>query len=376
MKKINTNIILLIAIVLVFTSCTAPVGSGESNIENNSHVLTEDSSNAEANEIKETQEQNGHNNQNEQSNQSVNIENKDTSTDVIESNTADKLKKLDESIITYDIPLEKLVIEAEMQYDNIQVEEVYLDTNFKYATYSQINTGFAKLYKNNTYNKKEGVVCINAGHGVKGGEKYPKTYAHPDFTKKLTQGTNGTTELSYAISSGMTFPTGQTEHEINLKVAIFLRDVLLSNGYSVLMIREDSDSHLDNIARTVLANNYADCHVSLHFDSTETNSGIFCITASRKEAYLEMEPVKSTYKKSDEFANMIITTLKKYNEKLKGKGIEYQDLTQISYSTIPTIDLELGDKMSDISDNRLYTLAKEVYDGIDEYMKLLYEKKN
>ena len=78
--------------------------------------------------------------------------------------------------------------------------------------------------------------------------------------------------------------------------------------------------------------------------------------------------------KSDEFADMLITTFKKYNEKIRGKGIEYQDLTQISYSTIPTVDLELGDKKSDISDARLHTLSEELYDGIDEYMKVLYGK--
>lgn len=297
---------------------------------------------------------------------------------ITENTNIDKTKdatiNFDDTIINYDIPLEKFVVEAEIQYDNIQVEEVYFDDNFRYATYSQINSGFAKLYKNNSYNKKEGVVCVNAGHGVKGGEKYPKTFAHPDFTKKVTSGTNGMTEKSYAISSGMTFPTGETEHEVNLKVAMYLRDVLLANGYSVLMIREDSDSYLDNIARTVLANNYADCHVSIHFDSTETGAGIFCITASRKEAYLNMEPVKNVYKKSDEFADILITTFKKYNEKIRGKGIEYQDLTQISYSTIPTVDLELGDKKADISDERLHTLSEELYDGIDEYMKVLYEK--
>ena len=298
----------------------------------------------------------------------------DITTSEESTTTKEQVKKIDDTIITYDIPLEKFIVEAEIQYNNIQVEEVYLDESFRYATYSQVNTGFAKLYKNNSYNKKEGTVCVNAGHGVKGGEKYPKTYAHPDFSKKLTSGTNGTTQKSYAISSGMTFPTGETEHEINLKVALYLRDILLSNGYSVLMIREDSDSHLDNVARTVLANNYADCHISLHYDSTETNAGIFCIVASRKEAYLKMEPVKTVYKKSDEFANMLITTFKKYNEKISGKGIQYQDLTQISYSTIPTVDLELGDKLADISDDRLHNLSIEICDGIDEYMKVLYGK--
>lgn len=292
-----------------------------------------------------------------------------------EITTAQTTKKtLDETIINYDTPLEKFVVEAEIQYNNIQVEDVYLDMNFRFATYSQINTGFAKLYKTNSYNKKNGVVCVNAGHGVQNGEKYPKTYSHPDFTEKYSTGSNGKTVKSYAITSGMTFPSGKEEQEINLKVALYLRDILLANGYSVLMIREDSDSYLDNIARTVLANNYADCHISIHFDSTEKDEGLFYITALRKKEYLNMEPVKNIYKKSDELGEIIIETFKKYNEKIKTKGIQYQDLTQISYSTIPTIDLELGDKLSDISDERLHTLSEELYDGIDEYMKMLYEE--
>lgn len=303
-----------------------------------------------------------------------NIDNTNTEQEETESTTS-FVDKLNETLFSYDVPLESFVVEANLQYKSIEEENVYLNQNFKYATYSSINMGYAKLYKNNSYNKKQGTICVNAGHGVKNGEKYEKTFAHPDFTKKVTSATNGISEKSYAISSGMVFPNGKSEQEINLKVAMYLKDVLLANGYSVLMIREDDNSFLDNIARTVLANNYADCHISIHFDSTTQDKGIFYITASRKKQYIEMEPVKSVYKKSDELGKTLINTFKQYNEKIKGEGYEYQDLTQISYSTIPTVDLELGDKMSDISDVRLHTLAEELYDGIDEYMKVLYEDK-
>ena len=34
---------------------------------------------------------------------------------------------LDDTIITYDVPLEKFVVEAEIQYNNIQVEEAFLE---------------------------------------------------------------------------------------------------------------------------------------------------------------------------------------------------------------------------------------------------------
>ena len=43
----------------------------------------------------------------------------------------------------------------------------------------------------------------------------------------------------------------------------------------MLMIRESSDVQLDNVARTVLANNRADCHIALHWDSTSSDKGAF-----------------------------------------------------------------------------------------------------
>ena len=41
------------------------------------------------------------------------------------------------------------------------------------------------------------------------------------------------------------------------------------------MIRESADVQLDNIARTVIANNASDCHIALHWDSTTNNKGAF-----------------------------------------------------------------------------------------------------
>ena len=43
------------------------------------------------------------------------------------------------------------------------------------------------------------------------------------------------------------------------------------------------------------------------------------------------------------------------------------DLTQTSYSSIPSIDLELGDKSSDHSDSRLRLNAAGIIDGLDAF---------
>ena len=64
-----------------------------------------------------------------------------------------------------------------------------------------------------------------------------------------------------AVSGGMTFDDGTPESSVTLSMALILKDKLLAKGYDVLMIRETEDVQLDNIARTLIANNASDCHI-------------------------------------------------------------------------------------------------------------------
>ena len=166
----------------------------------------------------------------------------------------------------------------------IEVQSVSLTSDMRFAEYSKINSGAAKLYRNHGGAHGSTVICVNAGHGTSGGENH-KTLSHPDGTPKLTGGTNAKGAVnSTAISSGMDFNDGISEAKVNLKVALALRDILLARGYSVLMIREDGDQQLDNIARTVLANNCADCHIAIHFDSTGSDKGAFYMSVPASAA--------------------------------------------------------------------------------------------
>ena len=55
-----------------------------------------------------------------------------------------------------------------------------------------------------------------------------KTLSHPDGSPKVTGGTTKEGEIySYAISHGMTFPSGVKEAEVTLLLALYLRDELL-----------------------------------------------------------------------------------------------------------------------------------------------------
>lgn len=69
-----------------------------------------------------------------------------------------------------------------------------------------------------------------------------------------------------------------------------MKDKLLAEGYDVVMIREEEDVQLDNVARTVIANNTADIHISLHWDSTTSDKGCFFMSVPDHRSYRAMEP--------------------------------------------------------------------------------------
>ena len=127
---------------------------------------------------------------------------------------------------------------------------------------------------------------MNAGHGTAGGAKV-KTLCHPDGSAKTTGGSTaaGATEAA-AVSGGMTFQDGTPERTVTLQMAQILRDKLLASGYDVLMLRDGEDVQLDNVARTVICNNVADCHIALHWDSGDgKNYDKGCFYISVPEEY-------------------------------------------------------------------------------------------
>ena len=247
----------------------------------------------------------------------------------------------------------------------VTAENVGLSSGFRFAEFSKINSGTAVLYRNTNGAHGSIVVCVNAGHGTKGGTKV-KTLSHPDGTGKVTGGTNANGAVqSTAVSTGMEFSDGTEEHVVTLKEAKLLRSKLLARGYSVLMIREESDVQLDNIARTVLANNYADCHVAIHWDSSTSDKGAFFMSVP--DALKYMDPVSSTWQKSEAFGAALISGLRGRGVKIFGDGTMDMDLTQTSYSSVPSVDIELGDKVSDHGQAALDNLAEGLADGIEAY---------
>ena len=245
--------------------------------------------------------------------------------------------------------------------------QVTLNSSWKYADFAKIKSGAAVLYRSTASEKKNKVIAVNAGHGTKGGTSV-KTQCHPDGTAKVTGGTTGAGATSaVAVSTGMTFSDGTAESKVTLAMAKVLKTKLLNAGYDVLMIRESDDVQLDNIARTVIANNNADCHIALHWDSTSSNKGAFFMSVPSNATYRAMEPVASHWKQHNQLGESLISGLKSAGVKIYSKGSMEMDLTQTSYSTIPRVDIELGDKASDHSGATLETLANGLLAGVNTF---------
>ena len=244
--------------------------------------------------------------------------------------------------------------------------QITLDPSWTYADHSKINSGAAVLYKA-AENRKEIVVGVNAGHGTSGGTKV-KTLCHPDGSAKVTGGTTaaGATE-AVAVSSGMTFNDGTPESSVTLRMAQVLKEKLLAAGYDVLMLRDGDDVQLDNVARTVICNNAADCHIALHWDGDGLNYDKGCFYISVPDGLKSMEPVASHWSEHNALGTSLVDGLRAQGCKIHGGGSMSIDLTQTSYSTVPSVDMELGNACSDHSDSALDLLGNGLVQGVNSY---------
>lgn len=303
-----------------------------------------------------------------------NVENTETvkGTETVESTeTIENVEIIEAMVLESVVPQGTANVTPQMQpveYTNLQ--QITLDSTWEYADHSKINTGAAVLYRAPEESGRKGIVIgVNAGHGTVGGSKV-KTLCHPDGSAKVTGGSTAAGAMeAAAVSGGMTFQDGTPEREVTLRMAQILRDKLLSSGYDVLMLRDSEDVQLDNVARTVICNNVADCHIALHWDSGDgKNYDKGCFYISVPEALKNMEPVASHWQQHDTLGTDLVEGLREQGATIYGKGHMGIDLTQTSYSTIPSVDMELGNAYSDHSDAALRLLAEGLLSGITAYL--------
>lgn len=291
-------------------------------------------------------------------------------TDTVAAAISEDMTESDESV-TIEIRTAETTVAETIEAEEIRSKNGYedgaqvgLDLTWQYAELSAIHSGSATVYLA-AANRKNIIIGVNAGHGTSGGTDV-KTWCHPDKTAKVTGGTTsaGATQ-AVAVSTGMSFTDGTPERAVTLKTAQMLKDILLARGFDVLMLRDGNDVQLDNVARTVICNNAADCHIALHWDGDGLNYDKGCFYMSVPDGIKYLDNVAVTWQTSEALGSSLIDGLQGQGCKIFGDGTMDMDLTQTAYSTVPSIDIELGNQSSDHSDAALQILALGIADGVE-----------
>ncbi len=95
------------------------------------------------------------------------------------------------------------------------------------------------------------VICVDAGHQDTGlSEKEPCAPWGPDANSKV----NNTVMKAKATSGTSGVSTKKPEYQVNLEIALKLRDALEAKGATVVMSRTDNSSRLSNRDRALMAN--------------------------------------------------------------------------------------------------------------------------
>lgn len=165
--------------------------------------------------------------------------------------------------------------------------------------------------------------------------------------------------------------TGLPEYQLNLDIALKVKERLSWLGYEVVMSREDNDTAMSNQDRARQANESgAVLCVRIHANGSESpeSTGALGLVMSAGNPY-----AGSLYNESSELASDI---LEKYCAAtgLQNRGIQISDsMTGINWSRIPVVILEMG-FMTNEQEDRLMAdpafqekMAEGITQGIEQY---------
>lgn len=206
------------------------------------------------------------------------------------------------------------------------------------------------------------IVVIDAGHQTEGSsDMEPNGPGALSMKAEVTWGAKGVS-------------TGQAEYELNLRVALLLRDELLKRGYSVVMIRETNDVSISNMERAKVANKYnAAAYVRIHTNSVEAPAehGALAITQSSTNPYCA-----SHYKESTSLANCLLNAFCTETGHANRGILKNDTMTGTNWSEVPTAILEMGFLSNPAEDRYMssdafrWNAARGIANGLDNYFRL------
>lgn len=206
------------------------------------------------------------------------------------------------------------------------------------------------------------VVVLDPGHQAHGDEtKEPNGPNSKESKKRVSSGTKGTT-------------TGIYEFELNLDIALQVKDELESRGYTVFMTRSSHDVNISNKERAEYATSVnGNIFVRIHANGSDSSSvtGALALAPSAKNPYIANLSEDST-KLSECILNSYCDATGMSNHGVRGDD----SMSGINWSTIPVTILEMGYMTCPSDDKNMQDdayqlkMVKGIADGIDKYFGL------